>query len=91
MITEPVLQDTLKTVSGLSTGAIKTIRDAQGLISDTEALMKSTGATLDDGTKQTLEGLAARPAEHRQRPWAPPDENQGRQVQHLRHHRGHLG
>ena len=28
-------------------------------ISDTEALMKSTGATLDDGTKQTLEGLAA--------------------------------
>ena len=29
------------------------------VISDTEALMKSTGATLDDGTKQTLEGLAA--------------------------------
>ena len=56
---EPVLQDTLKTVSSLSTSAIKTIRDTQGLISDTEALMKSTGATLDDGTKQTLEGLAA--------------------------------
>ena len=56
---EPVLQDTLKTVSSLSTTAIKTIRDTQGLISDTEALMKSTGATLDDGTKQTLEGLAA--------------------------------
>lgn len=55
---EPVLQDTLKTVSSLSTSAIKTIRDTQGLISDTEALMKSTGATLDDGTKQTLEGLA---------------------------------
>lgn len=56
---EPVLQDTLKTVSSLSASAIKTIRDTQGLISDTEALMKSTGATLDDGTKQTLEGLAA--------------------------------
>lgn len=56
---EPVLQDILKTVSSLSTSAIKTIRDTQGLISDTEALMKSTGATLDDGTKQTLEGLAA--------------------------------
>ena len=56
---EPVLQDTLKTVSSLSTSAIKTIRDTQGLISDTETLMKSTGATLDDGTKQTLEGLAA--------------------------------
>lgn len=56
---EPTLQDTLKTVSSLSTSAIKTIRDTQGLISDTETLMKSTGATLDDGTKQTLEGLAA--------------------------------
>ena len=56
---EPVLQDTLKTVSSLSASAIKTIRDTQGLISDAEALMKSTGATLDDGTKQTLEGLAA--------------------------------
>ena len=56
---EPTLQETLKTVSSLSTSAIKTIRDTQGLISDTEALMKSTGATLDDGTKQTLEGLAA--------------------------------
>ena len=55
---EPTLQETLATVSSLSTSAIKTIRDTQGLISDTEALMKSTGATLDDGTKQTLEGLA---------------------------------
>ena len=56
---EPTLQETLATVSSLSTSAIKTIWDTQGLISDTEALMKSTGATLDDGTKQTLEGLAA--------------------------------
>ena len=56
---EPTLQETLATVSSLSTSAIKTIRDTQGLISDAEALMKSTGATLDDGTKQTLEGLAA--------------------------------
>ena len=87
---EPVLQDTLKTVSSLSASAIKTIRDTQGLISDTEALMKSTGATLDDGTKQTLEGLAAvlrstcQDHGHRR-------TDQGRQVQHLRHHRGHLG
>lgn len=56
---EPTLQDTLKTVSSLSVSANKTIRDTQSLITDTEALMKSTGATLDDGTKQTLEGLAA--------------------------------
>ena len=56
---EPTLQETLATVSSLSASAIKTIRDTQGLISDTETLMKSTGATLDDGTKQTLEGLAA--------------------------------
>ena len=35
---EPTLQDTLKTVSSLSTSAIKTIRDTQGLVSDTEAL-----------------------------------------------------
>ena len=56
---EPTLQETLATVSSLSTSAIQTIRDTQGLISDTETLMKSTGATLDDGTKQTLEGLAA--------------------------------
>ncbi len=56
---EPVLQDTLKTVSSLSASAIKTYRDTQGPISEPEELMKSRGATLDDGTKQTLEGLAA--------------------------------
>lgn len=56
---EPTLQETLKTVSSLSTSAIKTIRDTQSLVTDTESLMKSTGSTLDDGTKQTLEGLAA--------------------------------
>lgn len=56
---EPTLQETLKTVSSLSTSAIKTIRDTQSLVTDTENLMKSTGSTLDDGTKQTLEGLAA--------------------------------
>ena len=52
-------QESLKTVSSLSNSAVKTIRDTQSLVTDTENLMKSTGSTLDDGTKQTLEGLAA--------------------------------
>ena len=56
---EPTLQESLKTVSSLSTSAIKTIRDTQSLVTDTENLMKSTGSPLDSGTKQTLEGLAA--------------------------------
>ena len=56
---EPTLQESLKTVSSLSNSAAKTIRDTQSLVTDTENLMKSTGSTLDDGTKQTLEGLAA--------------------------------
>ncbi len=56
---EPTLQETLKTVSSLSNSAVKTIRDTQSLVTDTENLMKSTGSTLDSGTKQTLEGLAA--------------------------------
>ena len=56
---EPTLQESLKTVSSLSNSAVKTIRDTQSLVTDTESLMKSTGSTLDDGTKQTLEGLAA--------------------------------
>lgn len=56
---EPTLQESLKTVSSLSNSAVKTIRDTQTLVTDTENLMKSTGSTLDDGTKQTLEGLAA--------------------------------
>ena len=56
---EPTLQESLKTVSSLSNSAIKTIRDTQSLVTDTENLMKSTGSTLDSGTKQTLEGLAA--------------------------------
>ncbi len=56
---EPTLQETLKTVSSLSTSAVKTIRDTQSLVTDTENLMKSTGSPLDSGTKQTLEGLAA--------------------------------
>ena len=56
---EPTFQESLKTVSSLSNSAVKTIRDTQSLVTDTENLMKSTGSTLDDGTKQTLEGLAA--------------------------------
>ena len=56
---EPTLQESLKTVSSLSNSAVKTIRDTQSLVTDTENLMKSTGSSLDDGTKQTLEGLAA--------------------------------
>ena len=56
---EPTLQESLKTVSSLSNSAVKTIRDTQSLVTDTENLMKSTGSPLDSGTKQTLEGLAA--------------------------------
>lgn len=56
---EPTLQESLKTVTSLSNSAVKTIRDTQSLVTDTENLMKSTGSTLDDGTKKTLEGLAA--------------------------------
>lgn len=56
---EPVLQESLKTVSGLSVSAAKTIRDTQTLVTDAEALMKSTGGPLDSGTQQTLQGLAA--------------------------------
>ncbi len=55
---EPVLRESVKTVSNLSISAVKTIRDTQSLVTDTEALMKSTGSALDSGTKQTLEGLA---------------------------------
>ncbi len=55
---EPILQETLQTVSDLSVSAVQTIRDTESLVTDTEALMKSTGSALDDGTKQTLQGLA---------------------------------
>lgn len=55
---EPVLQETLETVSALSVSAVQTIRDTESLVADTEALMRSAGSSLDNGTRQTLEGLA---------------------------------
>ena len=56
---EPRLQESLTTVSDLSTAAAKTTRDLETLVSNTETLLKNTGADLDPGTRQTLEGLAS--------------------------------
>ncbi len=56
---EPKAQESLKTLEDLSVTAASSIRNAQKLISDTEALARTSGQQLDDGTKQTLEGLAA--------------------------------
>ena len=56
---EPKAQETLKTLEDLSVTAAATVRDTEKLVGDTEALMKASGAQLDSGTKQTLEGMAA--------------------------------
>ncbi len=56
---EPTLQETLKTVSGLGVSAAVTARDTVTLIDSTEDLMKRSGTQLDNGTKQTLDSLAA--------------------------------
>ena len=56
---EPTAQETLKTLEDLSVTAAATVRDTEKLVGDTEALMKASGAQLDSGTKQTLEGMAA--------------------------------
>ena len=56
---EPKAQETLKTLEDLSVTAAATVRDSEKLVGDTEALMKASGAQLDSGTKQTLEGMAA--------------------------------
>ncbi|WP_312614672.1 hypothetical protein [Oscillibacter sp.] len=56
---EPKAQESLKTLEDLSVTAAGSIRNAEKLISDTEALARTSGEQLDEGTKQTLEGLAA--------------------------------
>lgn len=56
---EPKAQETLKTLEDLSVTAAGSIRNAEKLITDTESLAKTSGAQLDAGTKQTLEGLAS--------------------------------
>lgn len=56
---EPTAQESLKTLEDLSVTAAATVRDSEQLVSDAEALLKTSGTQLDAGTKQTLSGLAA--------------------------------
>lgn len=56
---EPTAQESLKTISDLSTKAAGSIRDVSTLITTTEALAKKSGTQLDAGTQKTLDGLAA--------------------------------
>lgn len=56
---EPKAQESLKTLEDLSVTAAATVRDSEQLVRDTEALLKASGAQLDEGTRQTLTGLAA--------------------------------
>lgn len=56
---EPTLQEGIANLGTLSTSAATSLRDLETLLADTEALMKTSGSQLDDGTRQTLRGLAA--------------------------------
>ena len=56
---EPKLQETLTTVKQLTETAAVTVQDTSSFMGSLEDLMKTSGTQLDDGTKQTLEGLAA--------------------------------
>ena len=56
---EPTLQESVANVGTLSTSAAAALRDLETLMADTEALMKTSGSQLDDGTRQALQGLAA--------------------------------
>ena len=56
---EPTLQESVASVGALSTAAVSTLRDLETLLADTEALMKTSGSQLDDGTHQALKGLSA--------------------------------
>ena len=56
---EPKLQETLTTVKQLTETAAVTVQDTSSFMGSLEDLMKTSGKQLDDGTKQTLEGLAA--------------------------------
>ena len=55
---EPTLQESVANVGALSTSAVSALRDLETLLADTEALMKTAGGQLDDGTHQALQGLA---------------------------------
>ncbi len=56
---EPKLQETLATVSSLTSSAAQTIRDTETMIGDVENLMKSAGNDLDPGMETSLKGLIA--------------------------------
>ena len=56
---EPKLQETLTTVKQLTETAAVTVQDTSSFMGSLEDMMKTSGKQLDDGTKQTLEGLAA--------------------------------
>ena len=56
---EPTLQESVANVGTLSTSAAAALRDLETLMADTEALMKTSGNQLDDGTRQALRGLSA--------------------------------
>lgn len=56
---EPTLQEGIANVGALSTSAVSALRDLETLLADSEALMKTSGSQLDDGTRQALRGLSA--------------------------------
>lgn len=56
---EPALQESVANMGALSTTAAAALRDLETLLADTEALMKTSGNQLDDGTRQALRGLSA--------------------------------
>ncbi len=56
---EPTLQEGIANMGALSTSAATALRDMETLLADTEALMKTSGNQLDDGTHQALQGLSA--------------------------------
>lgn len=56
---EPVLQEALANAGTLSASAAVTIRDTETLLANAENLAQSTGAPLDEGTRQSLRGLSA--------------------------------
>ena len=56
---EPILQEGIANMGALSTSAAASLRDLETLLADTEALMKTSGRQLDDGTRQALRGLSA--------------------------------
>lgn len=55
----PEAQQALADAKVLAGAAVSGTEDLHTFLSDLETLMKSSGSQLDDGTKQTLDGLAA--------------------------------